>query len=239
MTARPDTSSEESGPVFTSVRSRTLTLVVLTFAVAGFALVAAALHRTLPHLADPAWLRTQITAFGPYAPAVFVLVQALQVVVAPVPGQVLAFVGGYLFGVVHGTAYSLLGAAIGSAVAFLLARRFGRPYVERVVTPETLAAFDGVVARDGRFAIFLVFLVPGLPDDAVCFLAGVTRIPVWQLLVISLVGRLPGYLAVSYAGTQLSQANYAATTVVLAALALVSGLVYWQKDALLDALSGR
>ncbi len=215
------------------------TLLLLAVGAAALAAATVAVQRAVPGLTDPVWLRARVRGFGVFGPLAFVGLQATQVVVAPVPGQVLAFAGGYLFGTVHGAAYSLLGAALGSTVAFLLARRFGRPYVERVVTAETLDAFDDVVDRDGAFALFLVFLVPGLPDDVVCFVAGVTRIPVWKLVAVSVVGRVPGFLLVSHAGAELAAANYALVTALLGALAAVAALVYWQRADLLAALRDR
>lgn len=222
--------------MFTSARTRTRTLLTVGAIVVLVTFLTGALQFAVPGMTDPVWIRAQIEMYGPLAPVVFVLVQAGQVVLAPIPGQLLTFVGGYLFGTAYGAVFSLVGAAIGSTIAFLLARRYGRPYVERVITPETLAAFDELVARDGRFALFLVFLVPGLPDDAICFMAGVTRLPLWQLVIISVGGRVPGYLLMSYAGAQLARTNYLEMTVILVALALVSVLVYWQKDSILATL---
>lgn len=223
-------------PIFTSTRTRTRTLVGAALLVGLLTVSAAILRWMVPGIADPVWLRARIEAYGRFAPLAFILLQAAQIVFAPVPGQLIAFVGGYLFGVTHGTMYSLIGAALGSTIAFLISRRYGRTYVERAITAETLAAFDRIVARDGRFALFLVFLVPGLPDDAICFMAGITRIPLWQLVVISTVSRFPGYLLMSYAGTQFASANYAATTAILAALAAISVLVYWRKDTVIAIL---
>ena len=60
---------------------------------------------------------------GPFAPLLFVALQTLQVIVAPVPGQILAGVGGYLFGPLVGTGYSMLGVVLGSIVVFVLTRR--------------------------------------------------------------------------------------------------------------------
>jgi len=224
------------GPVFTSSKSRTRTFVLVAIALATFAIGVSVLRWTVPGITDPQWLHAWIETAGWFAPVAFVALQATQIVIAPIPGQLIAFVGGYAFGVVLGTIYSLLGAAIGSTIVFLLARRYGRPYVERAIDGETLASFDGLVSRDGRFALFLVFLIPGLPDDVICFLAGVTRIPIRQLVAISLLGRAPGYLLVSYAGTQFAAANYLGTTVILVALAAVSAVVYWQKDVVLAVL---
>ena len=223
-------------PVFTSTRTRTQTLIGITAFIAVLTVTSVLLQRAVPGLTDPVWLRARIQEYGRFAPFVFTLLQAAQVVLAPIPGQLIAFVGGYLFGVSRGAVYSLFGAAIGSTIAFLVARRYGRPYVERAITAETLAVFDEIVTHNGRFALFLVFLIPGLPDDAICFMAGITRLPLWQLVVISVVGRVPGYLLMSYAGSQFASANYLQTTVILGLLAVISALAYWQKDTVLEAL---
>jgi uncharacterized membrane protein YdjX (TVP38/TMEM64 family) len=225
-----------SPPVFSSTRARVRALAALAAVALLLLLGAGLVGRYAPALLDVEALRATVAAYGPLAPAAFVGLQAAQILLAPVPGQVLGFVGGYLFGTVAGTAYSLLGATIGSTVAFVLSRRYGRPFVADVLAAETLAAFDGFVDRHGVFAVFLVFLLPGLPDDAICFMAGVTRIPIRHLVAVSVVGRLPGYFLVSLAGARLATAQPLATAGILLALAVASTAVYWQRDALLARL---
>ena len=57
------------------------------------------------------------------AGALFVIgIQALQVVVAPIPGQVVNFVAGYVYGFPFGTLLSWLGTVLGAALAMTLAR---------------------------------------------------------------------------------------------------------------------
>nr|WP_272904868.1 TVP38/TMEM64 family protein [Halobacterium sp. TGN-42-S1] len=215
-------------------RVRALTaLVVLTGAVAAATLL---LARALPDLGDPRAVREWVRSFGTLAPVAFVALQATQVVVAPVPGQVLGFAGGYLFGATTGTALSLAGATIGSVVVFVAARRLGRPFVEDVLDPEVLSTFDDLVARGGPLVLFLVFLLPGLPDDAICLLAGLTTIPIWQLTVVSLVGRLPGYFLTAYAGDRAAASSFTETAVLLAALTLVAGVAYVWRDAVVARL---
>ena len=139
---------------------------------------------------------------GPLAPVIFILMQAAQVVAAPIPMQVVGLAGGYVFGVLWGTIYSLIGLTIGSAIAVWLARKFGRALVERFVKKETLDKFDHLAEKGGLMAFFLIFLLPALPDDAICFIAGLTTIPIRQIVAIAFLGRLPGLLSLTIIGEQ-------------------------------------
>lgn len=192
----------------------------------------------------PAWLREPesirafFLGFGLLAPAAFVAVQAIQVVVAPVPGQVLGFVAGYLFGALWGTILSIVGTTIGTYGAVVLARRYGRPAVERLVRPETIDHFDAAVDRRGLLALFVVFLIPGLPDDAICFAAGLTRLDVKRVVAVSAVGRLPGYAIVSLAGARFAGGRTVDTVALLGALVAVSVAVYLARNPVGRWLTG-
>jgi hypothetical protein len=70
---------------------------------------------------------------GKWSPIGMIVLQAAQVVIAPIPGQVLDMVNGYLIGPLLGSIFILIGIIIGSVMAMWLARRFGRPLVERFV----------------------------------------------------------------------------------------------------------
>lgn len=225
--------------IFVSQRSRTSVLVLLAVLLILFTTSVSLFGRYLPDLSDPVMLRKTIAGYGPAAPLVFVALQALQVIFAPVPGQLLGLASGYLFGAVLGTVYSLAGAILGSVVVFLLARRYGRSYAERVIHEDTLSAFDGLIERRGLVTLFVVFLIPGLPDDAVCFMGGLTRIPIWQLVVVSAVGRLPGYYLTNLAGAGVAEGNLLTATLIAVLLAVVSAVALWQREELLDSLQHR
>jgi uncharacterized membrane protein YdjX (TVP38/TMEM64 family) len=220
--------------IFASRRDRDSALRWLAVLVVGAVAVALAAHRFAPALTDPVALRATIERFGILAPVAFVLLQALQVVVAPIPGQVTVLLGGYLFGVTAGTAYSLLGATLGSAAALWLARRYGRRYVERVVAPATLDRFDRLTEDNSVWVLFVGFLVPGVPDDVLCFVGGLTTVPLWKLVVVSAVGRVPSYLLVSVIGVELAGGNLAVALALAAGLGVLAAVTYLGRDRLLD-----
>jgi len=170
-----------------------------------------------------------IESAGIFAPLVFILIQVAQVVIAPLPGQVSGLVGGYLFGVVPGTLYSLVGATIGFLIIFALARKLGRPFVERFFSKELIDKFDYITKSKGTLALFLIFLLPAFPDDLICYLAGLSKIPIRKLLLVSIAGRLPGYLVLSMTGSGLSYENMNPIIITLAAALILFGLAFWQR----------
>ncbi|MGM0372478.1 MAG: TVP38/TMEM64 family protein [Halobacteriota archaeon] len=221
-------------PIFVSPKARwTAILSLLALLVlAGVGLVL--FDYSLGSVLDPQTVRETVESFGVLAPLAFILIQATQVVVAPIPGQVLALAGGYAFGPVLGTVYSLIGATIGSAIAFGLSRRFGRPAVERLVHPLTLEMVDGFLEDHGRLAVFLVFLVPGLPDDALCFVCGLTPLPLSHLVVLSTLGRIPGYAMLSLAGGRLATNRPLEAILIIGVIAVLAALAYSQRERLLE-----
>jgi uncharacterized membrane protein YdjX (TVP38/TMEM64 family) len=79
-----------------------------------------------------------LDSLGPWSVLVFIVLQVSQVVAAPIPGEVTGFLGGYLFGKFFGVVLSTLGLTIGSYVAFILARTFGRPLIDKFVPKSTM-----------------------------------------------------------------------------------------------------
>ena len=129
-----------------------------------------------------------INSFDPYDQFAFMGVQAFQVVVAPIPGEVTGFIGGYLYGPVMGTLYSTIGLTLGSWLAFGLAHFFGLPLVEKFVKPELVQKFDRFMRKKGALYAFILFLIPGFPKDSLCYVIGLSHIPVGTFLLIVIAG---------------------------------------------------
>ena len=177
----------------------------------------------LSFFTDRAKVQGFVMRFGPWAPLAAILLYVTQVLLAPIPGQAIDTVNGYLFGTAWGTIYSLVGVIAGSSVAMALARRFGRPWAERLIRKETLERLDGYSRQRGALFFFLVFLFPFLPDDVACFLAGLTPLPLAELVVLAAIGRLPGIFVANFVGANaaaLTQTQGAFFIAVLAAIAL-------------------
>lgn len=177
-------------------------------------------------LHDPHRLKEILTSFGPYSPLVFILLQLLQVVIAPIPGGAIEFLGGYLFGVKIGLLYNMIGLVIGSWLAFSLARIFEKWAVEKFVSPETLKKFDYLIGHEGVILSFLLFLLPCFPKDALCYILGLTPMGLGIFLVISTVGRIPGTLMATLQGAKAFDHQYIALFILSGVSALIILVFY-------------
>ncbi|MFB6139604.1 MAG: TVP38/TMEM64 family protein [Halosimplex sp.] len=225
--------------VFTSAEDRRRATVRVLVAAAALVALYLLARRYLPFLETPAAFRAWLLSFGAWAPVAFVGVQTMQVVVAPIPGQVVGLASGYVFGAVYGTLYSMLGTVLGTALAVGIARRYGRTYVERFVAPESLARFDDAVADEGYLALFVSFLLPGLPDDVLCFAAGLTEIPLTHVVALALVGRFPSVLLLNLAGARAADREFAVAGALLVALVGGGLVVLLRRERLLAYFEGR
>ena len=143
---------------------------------------------------------SELRKLGEGSEWLFVLIQVLQVVIAPIPGQAAAFAGGFIFGFWKGWALTTLELLIGSLIAMSLARLLGISLVRKIVPESIIQRFDSVISDGGYMTFFMIFLLPALPDDAVCFLAGLTKLKLLPLSLVCLLGRAPGMAVLSFTG---------------------------------------
>lgn len=156
-----------------------------------------------PHWwADAHWLQERAMRLEGWGFWVILAAQIFQTVLAPIPGHMVGIAAGYLYGVFWGFALCMTGLLIGAALVIWLARKVGRPLVERFVKPQQLAKIDDYLQRRGLVGLLLIYLIPFLPDDLACLAAGLTPLPIWQLLLVTLIGRAPGVLATILMGAQ-------------------------------------
>jgi len=171
-----------------------------------------------------------LQSLGPYSPAVFVLFQILQVVAAPIPGELTGVAGGYVYGETLGFMLSTLGLTIGSWIAFELASILGRPFVERFVRQEVLHKFDFLTTDTGAMICFLLFLIPGFPKDYLCYLLGLSRMKLSTFLIVTIVGRIPGTYLLSMQGAKFRSEEYYEFVIIAVASALLLLLAYLYRD---------
>lgn len=195
-------------------------------AIAAFPLLIAALFVPAIIWHDAIWklftselgLRAWIRRWGAWAPIVFVAIQAIQVIVFVIPGEVPQIAGGYLFGVWYGSLLSVTGILIGSTAAFFLGRALGTPFVEALFPRDQVQRVRTLlVSERARIIFFLLFLIPGIPKDILCYVAGATPLGFPYFIAMSTLGRLPGIVVSSIIGNAAAANRWVLTAIVSAA----------------------
>ena len=173
-------------------------------------------------------IKALVGSFGAAAPAVFILIQILQVILAPIPGEATGFIGGYLFGAIKGFIFSTIGLTAGSWINFMIGRFLGKRYIRKIIPSDSLQKFDTALKHQGIFVIIILFIFPGFPKDYLCLFLGISSIPVKAFLIIAALGRMPGTFMLSLQGASLYDKSYkvfALITVFFIACA-IAGYVY-------------
>jgi len=175
-----------------------------------------------------------LARFGPYAPFVFITLQALQVVIAPIPGEATGFLGGMLFGTWLSFIYSTIGLTLGSALAFGLGRWLGLPLVRRLVSDKVYHKFDFLARTGAELVTLIFFLIPGFPKDYLCFILGLSPLPFRTFLVLTTFGRMPGTWLLSVQGAKVGGGYYVEFVVFLTVAAVAAFLAYIFRDAVFE-----
>ncbi len=192
-------------------------------------------HSQIYDLVDPAMKRPKefkayVLSWGQWAPLVFMGLQILQVVLAPIPGEATGFLGGFIFGFAPGFLYSTAGLTIGSFVNLIIGRYLGRRIVERFLPPALLQRFDFLLRVKAIFLIFLLFVIPGFPKDYLCLVLGMSRLPLRLLLITAAVGRIPGTLILSLQGANLYSEKYLQVILITVLSLAFMGPAYLIRD---------
>ncbi|MDO9565402.1 MAG: VTT domain-containing protein [Candidatus Desulfaltia sp.] len=177
-------------------------------------------------------VKTFITSFGMAAPVVFMIIQTLQVLFAPVPGEATGFIGGYLFGATKGFLYSSLALAVGSLINFAIGRFLGKHYIRKLIPSVYLNKFDTIFKHQGIFVSFILFVFPGFPKDYFCFFLGLSSIPAKVFIIIACIGRMPGTFILSLQGASIYEQNYKLFALVLGLSIVITLFAYRHRETL-------
>lgn len=135
----------------------------------------------------------------------------VQVVISPIPGQAFGFLGGLVYGFWKGLFLTITGMSIGVYLVLMVTRMF-RPYiVTKILSDQSNQKFKFLFGEKSLLTYFVIFLLPGLPDDAICVIAGLSNNSILDLMIVSIVGRLPGTIMVVLTGSSLADNGHILT----------------------------
>jgi uncharacterized membrane protein YdjX (TVP38/TMEM64 family) len=185
---------------------------------------------------DRDYLRDTLQAWGWRAPVVFIVVQALQVIVSPIPGEATGILGGFLFGLALGFVYSTVGLTLGTMAAFWIGRRVGARFLRRYVASHLWERLGFIVEAEGAILAFVIYLIPGIPKDIVSYLFGLSPMSAWVFALVSTLGRMPGTWILSAQGSKTAAGQYVELALLTAVVVAVAIPIYYYRHRIVGWL---
>ena len=174
---------------------------------------------------EPELFRQWVDRQGIWAPLLFMGMVILQIVVAVIPGEPLEIAAGYAFGAVEGTLLCLFGAFLGRVAVFLLVRKLGARAVDVFFPLDKLNELKFLQnKRRLTLWVFFLFFLPGTPKDVLCYVVGLTDLPLRSWLIISAIAPLPSIVTSTIGGDALGMGDYGFAILVFAVTIAISGL---------------
>lgn len=213
-------------------------IIVILAAILLLYLCGKCLPNYMSIISNPDTFRSYVVNLGSRGVLVFILFQILQVIIAPIPGEVIYVAGGYIYGTILGTLYSTVGLLLGAIIAFYFTRFIGFSLIERILSEKKVEKYQDIInSKKTVLLLFLIFLMPGMPKDFLIYGAGLTPIVPTKFFSVFLVGRVPWLVISTYIGTNIQYENYTVAVVSTLAASIFVVVAYCTKDKLLKKMS--
>ena len=173
-----------------------------------------------PHISLPDLLRF-IKSLGYWGVGVSVGLMILHSFV-PIPAEFVAVANGLVYGAVWGTVITWVGAMLGAYLAFALARKYGQPFVRRLLTEKKSKVVENWVARHGTGALFISRFIPIISFNLINYAAGLSPISWWTFSWTTGLGILPMTVLMVVMGDRFYTLSWSAWLLVLC-----GGLSLW------------
>lgn len=172
-----------------------------------------------------------IDGFGAFGFIVMLFIQISQIIVALIPGEIVEFVAGTLYGWFGGLIFCLIGIAIGQCIIFLAVRFLGDSLVEKAAGSKAMTKYKFL--RDEKrlkTVVFILYFLPGTPKDFLTYIVPLTKINLRDFLVISLFARIPSVISSTLGGAAFADRDYISLAIIYGIILIISigGMVLYR-----------
>jgi uncharacterized membrane protein YdjX (TVP38/TMEM64 family) len=176
---------------------------------------------------DSRELRRELRALG-VGGVLVLLTVALSHAIVPFPTELVTGAAGFVYGFWLSVPLLLACWLASALLAYWLAERFGRPLARRLVGARRLERAEGLMERGGAATLLSLRLIPLIPYNAICYAAGITRVPLGRYSWTTVVGIIPLTVLVAYLGSRLESPDFSDWRVWLLIVAFVAIVVAGQ-----------
>ncbi|OJU14377.1 MAG: hypothetical protein BGN88_11715 [Clostridiales bacterium 43-6] len=170
-------------------------------------------------------IKEQLRSFGFQGVIVMVFLQTLQLLTVVVPAPVIWVIGGATYGIFFGMLICLVGINIAGAIAFTLSKKIGTPIITRFFDKNKNGNFLSR-AKHPEIIIFILFIVPGIPNGIMPYLAGMTKISLRKYLITTSLAITPSILMCTLVGDQLASGRFFTAGIIIAVILIFAVLFF-------------
>ena len=213
----------------------TLLSVLFLILIAGLTILLLPLFQKLSAPAGQAALQNWISKQGIAGIVLIFAIQAIQIIIAFIPGEPVEILAGLMYGAAGGLLICLSGSIFASALIFTLSGRYGRKLLFRLFGQNNLANWAWLQnSKKRELVTFILFLVPGTPKDMLTYLIGLTGMKTGRFLGLSTLARIPSILSSTMIGSALGNGEWEFSLIIflITGITGITGICY--KDRVLD-----
>lgn len=150
-------------------------------------------------------LRQWLLQFEPFDKVIFIMIQALQVIIAPISHYAVGLAGGFLYGSILGGIYNYIGRIIGHVSSYWIGY-YLQNFVKKIFNPNDFEKYQKFIKGDKKtlwirlLILFLMIFLPLFPDDEISYLVGLAGLKFKYYFLVLLLGHIGGSFALSYLG---------------------------------------
>lgn len=149
-------------------------------------------------LTDYYGFKNILEQYGNKAELVYFGISLLQPIALPLPEPVTIMAGSSVFGAFKGALIGFSGTIIGIVSMYFFVRTTGAKFIDKFVSNKQIEKFNEYIKKNELIVILLLFILPILPDEAICMGAGLTKINSYKFISIAIISKLITSFSLSY-----------------------------------------
>lgn len=127
------------------------------------------------------------------------LIEIIYVTLTPLLNTFVLIASGYIFGGHIGFIVNFIATSIGLFLIVFLVKKYGRPLLQKVISPSFYARFDNITQKVGPITLLIVYVLPFTPDDELTYIMAAGPIHFKRFILPILLGTV-AKSAYSYIG---------------------------------------
>lgn len=134
---------------------------------------------------------------GPWAPVIYILIQWIGQVLAPVSTSPLFIAGYKTFGKASFIYHFVIGV-MASVSNFLIARKFGLNFIQNLLGDKIANEIEDLLTTFSNRSLVILRLSTFFINDVASYAFGLTEFSFWQYLITSMLSQIPWYILTRY-----------------------------------------